>query len=212
MKATITPRDWAVAAIDAFEHSLPVWRERELLDRLRDSKYAPQIDQIWSVIEKLRKTRTMTSPSSTMRSAPLETATTYWRLPDELRKQAQRDAKAKWAVRVLRDYFKDDQLAQSLNKAIDRSSGERFSGLKIEDDGTITSMPKWLRLSRECKTPAAQQVLFIVAMSETFRGFFGKPCDAAVAALTDVAFQTRKPTTIDQVRDAWRRTGQLTKK
>ena len=218
MMAPVSPRDRALAAIEAFERTSPVLLggDRELLDRLRSREYATQIDQIWSAIEKLRKTPDDDVIVIKNAVCAFNIADTYWHLPDELRKQKRRDANAKKAICVLRDYFKEksgaDQLQQSLSWAssiIDRS-GERFGGLKPEDDGTITSMPKWFRLGRERKTPAAKRVLFMAAMSETFRGLFGKPCDDAVAALTDVAFQN--PTTVDQVRDAWRRTGQLTKK
>jgi hypothetical protein len=220
MRTVTRPLDEALAAIDAFEQEetrVLLGRDREFLDRLRSNKHADQVNRIWSAIEGHRKTPDDDQIIIKNAVYVLRVATTYWKLPEQLDEQKKKSEKVRMALRLVRSYFSNDrephadQLRKTLDwadRAVDRGF-KRFGGLSIRQDGTITSayreLPRWLRLTRKGRTTASQYAMFMEAMSDTFRGVFGKPCDEAVAALTDVAFSTSRATTVDQVRNATKR-------
>ena len=220
MRAVTRPPDEALAAINAFEQEearVLLGRDREFLDRLRSNKHAEQINRIWSAIREHRKAPDDDQIIIKNAVCALRVATTYWKLPEQLEEQKQESKKVKIALQLVRSFFADqrgphaDQLREKLNwadRVIDRGM-ERFGGLSIKQDGTITSaygkLPSWLRLTRKRRTAESQLAMFMEAMSDTFRWVLGKPCDEAVAALTDVAFNTSRAMTVDQVRNATKR-------
>jgi hypothetical protein len=198
MRSGFNPRREAVAAIAEFKSARVLsGRAREFLDRLKSEDYATAVETIWLTIRRHR--REPSDDVSVIKNAvcALNVATTYCQLPKLLDEQRKKCTKAKAALG--KDWAEG---------VIDVLAFARFGGLSVDDNGTITwaqgELPRWLRLSRECATRASKRAMFVRAMSETFCGFFGKPCDAAVAALTDVAFATDKPTTHEQVRAARR--------
>jgi hypothetical protein len=72
----------------------------------------------------------------------------------------------------------------------------------IGDAGTTVALNSegLPRLSRNYKTLGAQRGTFIVQIRQAMRAVFGRPCDAAVAALATVAFKVE--TSLDDVRNA----------
>jgi hypothetical protein len=196
MRSVFDARREALAAINKFENARVLsGREREFLRRLRSRDYADAVERIWSTIHRHRK-----EPSDDVRIiknavCALNVAATYWRLPELLAEQRKKCTKAKAALG--KDWAEG---------VIDALAFARFGGLDIEDNGAVTwargELPKWLWLGREHATPASQRAMFMRAMSETFQGFFGRPCGVAVAALTEVAFE--ESITLEQVRAARR--------
>jgi hypothetical protein len=229
-----TIRD-AVTAIKKNAGILPK-REREFLGRLKSDEYEREIEILRLAIRKHRKIpndlglgaldvgRIIIKNAMTA----FNVTTTYWRLPDEINEQKEKHATTRAALGELRCYFARyrsddaDQLRKSLDWAesvIDRGL-MRFGGLDVGPEDTIITaqgeLPQPLRLRRQHKTTAAQRATFQRAMSQTFLDFLGKRCDAAVAALTDIAFGS-KDTPTEQVRRNRRpqrpsKTGPLTSK
>jgi hypothetical protein len=207
---SVPPHDKVLAALDTFENRAGVLgREREFLNRLRSDK--DTVTQIGTAIQKHQKTADEALVIVKNAVCAFCVATTYWRLPDQLREQNEKCEKLKAALRVLGDHFKHcgpeiDYCLKLCGSQIERAF-ERFGGLRVEEDGTVLSthgeLPGWLRLTRKCQTLASQRAMFMEAMSETFRGFLGAPCDEAVRALAIVAFKV--DTTVDAVRNASRR-------
>ena len=224
--APFTIRD-AVAAINKNTRGLP--REREFLGRLQSDEYEREAEIIRSTIRKHQKTTNDDVGLIIIKNAmtALNVATTFWRLPDEIREQKEKCAQATAAVAVLRCYFAKYRSdgADQFRKALDWAEEfigrglERFGGLDVADGAIITAqgeLPEPLRLRRQHKTPAAQRATFQRAMSQTFFDFLGEWCDEGVAALNDIAFAT-KDTPIEQVRRNRRpqrpsKAGQLTSK
>jgi hypothetical protein len=220
MRAVTRPPDEALTAINAFEQEearVLLGRDRKFLDRLRSNEYADQVNRIWFAIRKRHKTPDDDQIMIKNAVCALRVATTYWKLPEQLDEQKQESEKVRMALQLVRSCFANhrgphaDQLREKLDwadRVIDRGL-ERFGGLSIKQDGTITSaygeLPRWLRLTRKRRKTASQRAMFMEAMSDTFRWVYGKPCDEAVAALADVAFNTRRAMTVDQVRNATKR-------
>ena len=220
MRTVTQSPDEALVAINAFEQKearVLLGRDREFLDRLRSNEHADQVNRIWFAIRKHRKTSDDDQILIKNAICALRLATTYWELPEQLDEQKKKSEKVRMALRLVRSYFSNDrdphadQLRKTLDwadRAVDRGL-ERFGGLSIKQDGTITSangeLPRWLRLTRKRRTTASQRAMFMEAMSETFRWVLGKPCDEAVAELAEVAFNTRRAMTVDQVRNATKR-------
>jgi hypothetical protein len=208
----------ALAAINKNARELP-GRERELFGRLKSDEYEREVEIIRSTIRKHRKIPNDLGLSAhdvgiiIIKNAvcALNIAKTYCRLPDELNEQKGKCAKARAALSTSRCYFANYRSgeADQLRKSLDWAEGvigrglERFGGLSVRPDGTIITaqgeLPQPLRLRRQRKTTAAQRAMFQRAMSQTFLDFLGRPCDEAVAALTDIAFAT-KDTPIEQAR------------
>jgi len=207
MRAVVSCREKALSAIKAFEQEAPVLlgSDQQFLERLRSNKYADHVNRIWSTIQRHRNDDRIIIQNAV---CARRVATTYWRLPDQLDKQREEYAEARTVVGRLFAKHGGPQAEKLGYRIIDRGL-ERFGGLSVKDDGTVTSahgeLPKWLRLTRERKTPASQRAMFMAAMSETFQGVLGKRGHEAVAALADVAFETRTATTVDQVRSAIKR-------
>src|SRR6516165_8988855 len=105
MKERARARREALTAIDKFGESARSGRDREFLDRLRSDHYAHSLEQIWSTIQKHR--RTPKDGVSIINNALVArmVATTYWRLPDQLREQEEKCAKARANLGELRGYF-----------------------------------------------------------------------------------------------------------
>lgn len=141
------------------------------------------------------------------------------KLPDADRRHKEAVDKVTDAVQVLRNHFKLGRPdfgdgARALKRGlawVDELYGGVLGEISDElldiapdlpDDRPLT------RLSRE----ASEQNLFMAEMSNTMQDIFGEFRDGDVAHLNDIAFETNKTTTTDQVRGVRRSTGQLTKK
>src|SRR5262245_11211614 len=164
MRAVTRPLDEALAAVDAFDQEktrVLLGRDREFLDRFRSNEHADQVNRIWSAIQKHRKTSDDDQIIIKNAVCALRVAKTYWELPAQLNQQKQESDKVRMALRLVSSYLANhrDPYADQLRETLDRADRfidwdlERFGGLSIKQDGTITSaygeLPRWLRLTRK---------------------------------------------------------------
>jgi hypothetical protein len=202
VRSVFGPRD----AIDAFERDHPKLSSEDVqfLDRLRSERFAREVATIWRYI-------------GTAGVHVIEHAVKALRVAKALPElpTASRYLKAvKDAVHVVRNYFAEyqgadaDELRRGLAwaerffKPIDEY-GTRFTGWLTEAEATValnSPSGKLPRISRKHRTSAAQRSTFMKQMRQEMQAISRRPCDAAVAALTTVAFEV--DVSIDDVRNA----------
>ena len=202
MRSVVSPRD----AIDAFKRDHPelLSEDVQFLDRLRSKHFAREVDTIWRYIG--------TADASVIDRAvkALRVAKALPHVPAETEKAKRELTAAKNAVRVLRKRFAQDHRieAENLRRGLAwaKKDFEVYESLcdldLIGDAGTTVALNSegLPRLSRKYKTLGAQRGTFIVQIGQAMRAVFGRPCDAAVAALATVAFKVE--TSLDDVRNA----------
>jgi uncharacterized protein (DUF1501 family) len=206
MRSVFSPRD----AIDAFERNHPDLSSEDVqfFDRLRSERFVREVATIWRYIG--------TADVRVIECAvkALRVAKALPKLPPAANK-SERDLKAvNDAVRIVRNYFAEyqgadaDELRRGLAwaerffKPIDES-GLRFAGWLTEAEAAVvlnSTSKKVPRINRKYRTSAAQRSTFMVQMRHAMQVIFRRPCDAAVAALTTVAFEV--DVSIDNVRNA----------
>jgi hypothetical protein len=209
MRSVVSPRD----TIDAFEHDHPELSadDKQFVERLRSERFAREVTTAWRYI------RTADVRVIECAVKALRVAKALPKLPaaDDKRK---RDLKAvKDSLHVVRNYFAEcqgaeaDELRRGLawaQKLFEPSDehGIRFTGWLTKAEATValnSPTEKLPRLSRKYRTLAAQRSTFMVQVGQAMRTIFRRPCDAATAALTTVAFEVE--VSADDVRNSWNR-------
>jgi hypothetical protein len=206
VRSVFGPRD----AIDAFERDHPKLSSEDVqfLDRLRSERFAREVATIWRYIG--------TAGVHVIEHAvkALRVAKALPELPTASDKRNRYLKAVKDAVHVVRNYFAEyqgadaDELRRGLAwaerffKPIDEY-GTRFTGWLTEAEATValnSPSGKLPRISRKHRTSAAQRSTFMIQMRQAMQAISRRPCDAAVAALTTVAFEV--DVSIDDVRNA----------
>jgi hypothetical protein len=205
MRSVVSPRD----VIETFKsnHRELSAEDMQFLDRLRSERFADEAATAWRYI------RTADARVIECAVQALRVAKALPKLPAAADKRECDLKKAKECVRFLRGYFggyQDDGLRRGLAQIEkffepwDEETDVRFAGWITEAEATValnSLSGKIPRLSRKYKTPAAQRRAFMIQVGQAMRTIFKRPCDAAVAALTTVAFEV--DVSIDDVRNAW---------
>jgi len=211
MRSVISPRK----VIDAFERDHPGLsvEDKQFLKRLRSERFAHEVATAWRYI----RTADVEVIECAVRA--LRVAKALPKLP-AVGDKHERDLKAvKESVHVLRHYFAEykgaeaDELRRGLAWAREFSEPSDEHGLRIAFAGWLTETEAIVasnspsenipQLRRNYRTLAAQRSTFMVQVRQAMRTIFGRPCDAAVAALTTVAFEVE--VLADHVRNAWNR-------
>jgi hypothetical protein len=206
MCSVVSPRD----VIDAFKrnHRELSAEDMQFLDRLRSERFASEAATAWRYI------RTADARAIECAVQALRVAKALPKLPAAADKRECDLKKAKECVRFLHGYFGGYQEAElrrglaQIEKFFEPVEDEgidvRFTGWLTEAEVTVglnSLSGKIPRLSRKYKTPAAQRRAFMIQVGQAMRTIFRRPCDAAVAALTTVAFEV--DVSIDDMRNAW---------
>ena len=222
MRSVVSLRDEALAAIKKFERKAQSLssEDRQFLDRLRANDL-----KFWSHFPKRRRSETNGVRVIELAVMALQAAKALPKIPTETARCKQlREAKA--AVRIVRDYFADHRGLEAAELQRGLAWAERYFGpgaigeCEVFIVGSLTEAhlalagpaialnpenPEIPSPGREYRQPAAQRGMFIVYLRAAMLELFEKPCDGAVAALTDVAFELPNATTIGQVRKAYER-------
>jgi hypothetical protein len=217
MRSVVSLRDEALAAINKFERQAQSLssEDRQFLDRLRTNDL-----KFWSHFPKRRRSETNGVRVIELAVMALQAAKALPKIPTETARCKQL-REAKTAVRIVRDYFANhrgseaDELQRGLAWAERHfgpfAIGEIFFVRSLTKAEHALAMPAIALNSeipspgREYRQPAAQRGMFMMYLRAAMLELFEKPCDGAVAALTDVAFELPNATTIGQVRKACER-------
>jgi hypothetical protein len=199
MRSVVSLRD----TIEAFKRDDPGLSAEDVqfLDRLRSDDYAAKVDEAWSKIRKLpgwtandevRVIGRLVKALRVAKALPKVTA--------ETAKSRSEIAAAKKAASVLRKYYAKHFGAEAANllrglawaeKALE--SAELLCELDLSGDaGTTVALNREKlppRISRKHKILAAQRNAFMLQVRQAMQDVFKRPCDAAIAALTTVAFK-----------------------
>jgi len=212
MRSVVSTRD----TIDAYKRDDPGLSavDVQFLDRLGSDDYAAKVDEALSKIRKLPGWTADDDVRVIGRVVKaLRVAKALPKVAAETAKSRSEIAAAKKAASVLRKYYAKHLGAEVANlrrglawaeKALE--SAELLCELDLSGDAGMAVASNWEklppRISRKHKTQAAQRNTFMLQVGQAMQDICKRPCDAAVAALTTVAFEA--DIDITNVRNAWK--------